>query len=193
MCFGFLFGCCFFGLTKNKRKQTERKVACGNKIEFLFKKLSTYFQLHNMQNTQHKSYDPNVSQVRIREWRRMCCKIENCKRTCTCTRVNPTPRHMWCNDNRRKSNSLIAEKKGNSKLEVSEINRLHNWQLTNGRCTAFFIQQMGHSHRISGISGSGVGNKRQGGRHHVLGGTSLLSKFWDNPPSLPLSEKRNTL
>ena len=111
---------------KNKRKQTERKVACGNKIEFLFKKLSTYFQLHNMQNTQHKSYDPNVSQVRIREWRRMCCKIENCKRTCTCTRVNPTPRHMWCNDNRRKSNSLIAEKKGNSKLEVSEINRLHN-------------------------------------------------------------------
>ena len=38
---------CLRNKNKNKNNKLKTYVACGNKIEFLFKKLSTYFQLHN--------------------------------------------------------------------------------------------------------------------------------------------------
>ena len=120
--------------------------------------------------------------------RRICYKLKSYLRTCMCTRVktNSAPHLVWWwNDER--SDCLFAEKFGNFKLR-NKTNCTTDIRQVEKDAQPFFIQQMGRSHRISGILGSGIGYKRQGGKHRVLGGTSLLSKFWDNPPSLPLSE-----
>ena len=94
------------------------------------------------------------------------------RRTCMCTRVkiNSAPHVVkW----QSTQNQLVHSPKKIWNFSFgNKTNCTHEIQRVEKDAQSFFIQQMG-----------------RGGRHRVLGGTSLLSKFWDDPPSLPLSER----
>ena len=136
--------CCLFCFKqKNKVQNTKPRVAWGNKIEFLFKNLSTYFLLHNV-------YTHDTHRERVDTYMATCyIYIYTYHKMTTCVFAQTSLHMLYAKINLE--NSQLSKQHVKTTLQYAANSFHKTWRFPEAVISILFQhRRWGQGHRLSG-------------------------------------------